>query len=130
MSATDYLSNSIASAPDIPTLMPSFAASFETFVMLAVSISSRVLTSDTVAHTSSIQASTLMYPHPMKPFCDFTMSKGAPRFIISFSSPDQSNSALFANRAEEVSKTDKSKVFFIDLFSYIPPLTTPENLAH
>ena len=56
MSAIDYLSRSTASAPDIPILIPSFAASFETLVMMAVSISSCVLTSETVAHTSSIQA--------------------------------------------------------------------------
>ena len=47
--------------------------SLETAEMVAVSISSWVFTSETVAQTSSIQASTLMYPHPMKPFGDFTM---------------------------------------------------------
>ena len=42
------------------------------------------ITSDTVAQTSFIQASTLMYPHPMKPFGDFMMSRGA-RLVISLS---------------------------------------------
>ena len=37
-----------------------------------------------------------MYPHPMKPFCDFTMSRGAPRLMISLSNPDQSKSLVSA----------------------------------
>ncbi|GIR41430.1 MAG: hypothetical protein CM15mP51_22100 [Porticoccaceae bacterium] len=76
--------------------MPSFAASLETAEMVAVSISSWVFTSETVAQTSSIQASTLMYPHPMKPFGDFTMRRGAPRLMISLSNPDQSKSLVSA----------------------------------
>ena len=80
----------------MPIWMPSFAASLETAEMVAVSISSWVFTSDTVAQTSFIQASTLMYPHPMKPFGDFTISRGASRLMISLSNPDQSKSLVSA----------------------------------
>ena len=76
--------------------MPSFAPSLETAEMVAVSISSWVFTSETVAQTSSMQASTLMYPHQMKPFDDFTMRRGAPRLMISLSTPDQSKSLVSA----------------------------------
>ena len=76
--------------------MPSFTAFLETAEIVAVSISSWVFTSETVAQTSSIQASTLMYPHQMKPFGDFIMRRGAPRLMCSLSNPDQSKSFVSA----------------------------------
>ena len=97
--------------------MPSFAASLETAEMVAVSISSWVFTSETVAQTSSIQASTLMYPHPMKPFGDFTIRRGAPRLMISLSNPDQLKSLVSApiggdpNEKIVITKGKKSFVY-------------------
>ncbi len=87
-----YRKISSASSPFMPMRTPSLAASVETALTSAWSISSWVLTPVTMAHVSPVllHVSTLIYPHPKKPFAPLIISRGNLKCRCSLESPFQS----------------------------------------
>src|SRR4030042_1207292 len=75
-----YRKISSASSPFMPICTPSLAASVETALISALSISAWVLTPVTTAQASPVllQVSQLIYPQAKKPFEPLIISKGSP----------------------------------------------------